>query len=43
MSTTCKFIVFTLDDEFRLWKVIMIARVVYIEMSTYEEINIFRT
>jgi hypothetical protein len=43
MPTACEFIMFALDDEFRLWEGIVIACMVYIEMSTYEEINIVRT
>jgi len=42
MSASSQFIVFTLDNEFRLRKGIVIARVVHVEMSTYEEIDIVR-
>ncbi len=42
MSAACQFIVLALDDEFRLLKGIVIARVVYVEMGTDQQIDIVR-
>src|SRR5260370_5531503 len=42
MSAACQFVVLALDDEFRLQKGIVIARVVYVEMGTDQQIDIVR-
>src|SRR5438876_10812695 len=43
MSAARQFIVFTLDDEFRHRKSIVISRMIHVEMGTDEEINFVRT
>src|ERR1700674_450777 len=42
VSAARQFIVFTLDDEFRLRKGIVIARVVHVEMGTDQKVDIAR-
>src|SRR5258708_7783552 len=42
MPAARQFIVFALDDEFRLRKGIVIARMVHVEMGTDEEIDVVR-
>ena len=43
MSAARQFIMFALDDEFRLRKGIMISRMIRVEMGTNEDIDIVRT
>src|SRR5450432_2236271 len=40
MAATCQIIMCTLNDKFRIWKCIMISRVIYVEVGTDENIDI---